>query len=230
MVHASAVDRRNGRSGRRARVVVTILLALAGAVVGCDDSASSSADPVRDVGSPWQAVPFRIPDETLQAAIRSCRPPGGGVIPLASTLVLADVRGGDRIVLLYVGPRVESYTCLAVRLADGTYAMASTAGGDRRSPEGPLTPVEIRPEPTETEAAGAANGQSATTVSIATGRIGKAIAALDVVLASGVTIRTTAANGWYSAWWPTGDRLVGYQVRSRDGSPLGSPVIPSRGA
>jgi hypothetical protein len=228
MVHASAVDRRNGQRGRRVLVVATIVVTFAAAVVGCDDSASSSDAARLDVGSPWQARPFRVPDATLQGAIRACHTSQAAIIPLASTLVLADIRGGDRIVLLYVGPRVESYTCSAVRLANGTYAMASAAGGNRRSAEGPLAAGEVRPEPVDTEADDPANGQPAATISIATGRIGKAIAGLDLLLASGSTIQTTAVNGWYTAWWPMGDGLVGYQVRARDGGPVGTPLLPSK--
>jgi hypothetical protein len=176
---------------------------------------------------PWQAQPFPVPEDTLQAAVRGCRAPNGGLIPLASTLILADIRGGDRIVLLYVGPRVESYTCVAVQSVNGRFEMGSTAGGDRRSPDGPLVPGEVRPEPIQAVGTDPANGRQATTISIATGRIGKAIAGLDLLLGSGTTIRTTSGNGWYAAWWPTDDPVAGYQARSLDGSPYGTPIIPS---
>jgi hypothetical protein len=227
MVHASAVERRNAGSRLGRLTVAAISLALAALIVGCDDAPVASADPVRDVGAPWQAGPFRIADDTLQAAVRACRPPDGGLIPLASTLVLADVRGGNRIVLLYVGPRVESYTCLALGSTGGSFDMGPTTGGDRRSAEGPLTPSEIRPEPIVPILFDAAPGGTGSQMSIATGRIGKGIEAIDLLLGSGTSVRASTANGWYAAWWPTADQVVGYQPRALDGSPIGTEVPPS---
>ena len=230
MVHAWAVDRRKTPRGLGWLAIAAIALSLTGVVVACDDSASAPVDPVRDVTSPWQSGPFRVADDTLQAAIRACRPPNPGLIPTASTLVVADVRGGDRVVLLYVGPRVESYTCLALRSGNGTFDMGPTSGGDRRSAEGPLAPAEIRPEAITPVLLAATDGQPAGSMSIATGRIGKGIAGLDLLLRSGTTVRASASGGWYAAWWPSGDQVVAYQPRALDGSAIGTPVAPSAAA
>jgi hypothetical protein len=69
---------------------------------------------------------------------------------------------------------------------------------------------------------GAVGGNGNTTSTI-TGRVGPGVAAVDVVFSSGSRVRATTANGWFVAWWPSGDGHVTVQGLDANGQPLGAP-------
>ena len=216
---------------RRALAGISALLALATLAVGCDEDAGGRGHGP-DLESTWMAQPIQVGSEIAGAADRACRANDAGLIPLTSTAVVADVRGGGRIAVVFSGPREQVFLCLLVASNDGTMSWSTGWGGSRHSAEGPLSRGEIRPE--EPQAAGAdpassaagggaadSAGGSAGAITTATGRVGRLVAAADLMLASGLRVRATTAAGWYAAWWPSDDRVAGYQAIDASGQPLG---------
>jgi hypothetical protein len=53
------------------------------------------------------------------------------------------------------------------------------------------------------------------------------VAAVQIVVA-GRPIAATVGNGWFSAWWPTGDPIAQLTAIGIDGRPLPQSVPPIR--
>ena len=58
------------------------------------------------------------------------------------------------------------------------------------------------------------------TLSSVSGRAGANVAAVDIVLVPGTHVWATLANGWFAAWWPTGDGIMKVQPFDAIGTPL----------
>jgi hypothetical protein len=207
--------------GRRLRVTasVSIVLAIAGVAGGCGEDAPTDRG-VTALQSAWLAQPIPVGDDLVQAAVRTCRANDSGLIPLTSTAVLADVRGGGRIAVVFSGPREQVFLCLLRATTDGKLSWSSGWGGDRHSAEGPLAVGEVRPEEPQPARVDAASG-IAQPILTATGRVGRGVAGVDLILGSGARVRATTAAGWYAAWWPNDIGVTGYQALNSAGTPLG---------
>jgi hypothetical protein len=207
--------------GRRVRLAacVSIALAMAGVVAGCGEE-TPAAGGITALQSAWLAQPIPVGTEIVQAAVRTCRANDSGLIPLTSTAVLADVRGGGRIAVVFSGPREQVFLCLLDATADGKLSWSSGWGGDRHSAEGPLAVGEVRPEEPQPARVDAASG-IAEPILTATGRVGRGVAGVDLILGSGERVRATTAAGWYAAWWPNDIGVTGYQALNGAGAPLG---------
>ena len=207
--------------GRRVRRMasVSIALAIAGVAGGCGEEVATGPG-VAALKAAWVAQPIPVGDDVVQAAVRTCRANDSGLIPLTSTAVLADVRGGGRIAVVFSGPREQVFLCLLDATTDGKLSWASGWGGDRHSAEGPLAVGEVRPEEPQPARVDAASG-IAQPILTATGRVGRGVAGVDLILGSGARVRATTAGGWYAAWWPNDIGVTGYQALTSAGTPLG---------
>jgi len=198
--------------------VLSAGLAVATVVVACGDEAATDSGGVLQAS--WLARPVPVGPDVVRAAVRTCRASDGGSIPLTSTAVLADVRGGHRIAVVFSGPREQVFLCLLEVSTNGSLSWSAGWGGDRHSAEGPLAAGEVRPEEPQPARVDAASG-IAEPILTATGRVGRAVAGVDLILGSGARVRATTAAGWYAAWWPSDVGVTGYQALDASSAPLG---------
>jgi hypothetical protein len=187
-------------------------------VAGCDSSPAPS-DAGLAIGDPsvaWRPQPFRVAGPILAAAIASCQKGG---IPLEARPVLADARGLDRITLLFESAdRTTSASCSTLRSADATWQSTGSSVASGSQPED-LPGADDVAVGIESEGGDTVNGLTAPGRTIALGRVGIHVAAVQVVVA-GRPIAATVGNGWFSAWWPTGDRITQVTAIGGDGQPL----------
>jgi hypothetical protein len=205
---------------------VLIAIALAAAfVAGCDSSQPVDAGPV--IGDPsvaWQAQPFRLAEPVLAAAIASCRPMQ---LPAQARPVLVDARGADWATIVYESiDRKTQASCSTRRSGDGTWlASGGSAGSGDEAPPVPAAGV-VEQNGVQTEGGDTLNGLTAATRSIAVGRVGANVAGVQLVVA-GRPITATVGNGWFSAWWPTGDIVTQWTAIGADGQAISqAPPIP----
>jgi hypothetical protein len=147
------------------------------------------------------------------------------VVRAGASVVLADVRGANRIDILFVGPGSAWSSCTAVPTTDGQFQFSS--GGSASNDMlvfASLLPGEVRLGAYGSEGAQSADGLTAVTTTSATGRVGAGVAGVDLLLASGLHVQASTANGWFAAWWPTGDRIVRIQAVGENGQPIGPPT------
>jgi hypothetical protein len=206
----------------RLHVVVLIsgVVTVASILTACSEEPAPDGGVVSAFQSTWLAQPIAVSTDVVQAAVRTCRANGAGSIPLTSTAVVADARGGGRIAVVFSGPREQVFLCLLTAAADGTFTWSAGWGGDRHSAEGPLAAGEVRPEEPQPARVDAASG-IAEPILTATGRVGRSVAGVDLILGSGERVRATTATGWYAAWWPSDVGVTGYQALDGSGTPFG---------
>lgn len=212
---------------RRRLVVVLGLVTVLGIAAACDEPiAEATGLPVNDVGVPWQAQPFRVRDDVLLAAVQGCRKAMANFMPADARMALADTRGSSRVSLIFV-TATERFTCMAMAGLDGGFDATSASGG----PLGPgeneaLGPGQIRPGPLSTEGGVVeVNGQTQA-ISTIDGQVGAGVASVDILLASGPHVQATTGNGWFAAWWPSGDAVVVVQAFDATGQALGRAGTP----
>jgi hypothetical protein len=187
------------------RTIPTWLLTLAMAVVvagGCDDAAEQIPPQIHDLAEPWQAAPFLVDPTIVAAAERVCRDPDPGMLPDPTMqLVLADTRGGNFAYLMFANG-INDGECSVERQADGSF-IARGGGGSMGGLRAALPANGLEFGGTGSQSGSGGPGQPEDTKSYTTGRVGAAIATVEVVLSDGSSLRATVANGWFAAWWPT---------------------------
>jgi hypothetical protein len=191
-------------------------------LAGCDSTEAPGERvlPIRDPSVPWQAEPFAVAAPVLAAAIASCQQGG---IPAEARPVLADARGQDRIVVLFESAdRKTNASCSTLRSSDGTWQ--STSSGVTQESEARPLPAAGRVEMPSvgTEGGDTINGLTALTRTMAIGRAGAGVAGVQFIVA-GRPIAASVGNGWFAAWWPTGDPVTQLTALGADGQPLPSP-------
>jgi hypothetical protein len=67
-----------------------------------------------------------------------------------------------------------------------------------------------------------APGQPVDTRSFASGRVGTGVAVVEIVLGSNRSLQASLNDGWFAAWWPTGDDVKVVRGYDRGGSVIGS--------
>lgn len=206
----------------RPRLVAVIsgVVAAASLLAACGEAPAPVSGSGSAFQSTWLAQPIAMGHDVVQAAVRTCRANGAGSIPLTSTAVVADARGGGRIAVVFSGPREQVFLCLLTAATNGTLTWSAGWGGDRHSAEGPLAAGEVRPEEPQPARVDAASG-IAEPILTATGRVGRSVAGVDLILGSGARVRATTAAGWYAAWWPSDVGVTGYQALDGSGMPFG---------
>jgi len=211
-MHPSAMHRRIGSEAPLALAVAVI--------VGCGaDAGPPSAQPIEALGGPWQALPFAVGDEVIQAAVLPCLGQHPAVLPPGATLSLADVRGGGRIDLFFVASGDLTATCTVSWSGAEGFALLGGGPGSEPPPPGPGK-IEMRSSSTAQESG--PNGEPLAVITAISGRVGAGVAGVDVRLGPKV-IRASTANTWFAAWWPRGDLNLSLQPLGPDGLPLGPP-------
>lgn len=202
-----------------AHLAATVLAGFA--LVACAGEADPepSPEPVHAIDEPWQAAPFRIGETILGLAVTTCR--ADGALP-ALPLAVADARGGGQVTLLFADPSSE-YECTVAGRPDGSLEFKGGGGG----PSG----LNQLPDPGVAQVSGTSTigtiggpgggGANTGASSAVSGRVGAAVAAVDVILPDGRRIRASTANGWFSAWWPSDQTTIQVQAIGADGLPLG---------
>jgi hypothetical protein len=174
--------------------------------MGCGDSSESSL-PVAglaELSGPYVGEPFRAFDQALlQKAEDACATMNSDA---SLELVLADGRGGGRLLLIYDGPNGASAECVTTVEANGNVVAegAGTSSGGQDVPG----PRDIRPM-----SGGSSGGPGAW--SYLHGRVGSEISRVILELADGSHVTASLSNGRFAAWWP-GDqseaRFLGYDA------------------
>jgi hypothetical protein len=214
-MHAGTVERRSSLFGP------TLVVAMFTALAGCGAEAERpTAEPSHDLGEPWQSHPFAIAREIVDEALQACRTIAPEGIAPNALIVLVDVRGANRIDLLLAAPGGRTTRrCTAVRSPAGTFDVTAAATDDQF---GPAEPGKVLVGSFTTAASIGPDGIVAETGYI-NGVAGLGVERVDVILARGDTIEAATANGWFSAWWPSGESDVLVQAFGPDAQPLGPP-------
>jgi hypothetical protein len=176
-------------------------------ITGCGESAESSlaVAGVAEIAGPYQAEPYRAFDQALVQKLEDeC---AASVADGRLQLVLADGRGGGRILLVYGGPDNTSGECFASIDANGAVLVegsgtASSSGADLPGA------LEVRPR-----SGGSSSGPWS--YGYLSGVAGSDIGRVVIELADGTAITASTGGGNFAAWWP-GDaqpkRVLGYDA------------------
>lgn len=176
------------------RHAVAAIVVLAACLGGCGESTASSL-PVAGVAQmtgPYLAEPYEAFDRALLHSVEGpCAQSVGGA---GFDLVLADGRGGGRLVLIYSGPNGTSAECFATIDDGGDVEVESTG---ETSGGGVVLPGEhdVRPM------SGGSSGDPGAW-SYIQGRVGPGISRVAIELADGTWITASTGGGHFAAWWP----------------------------
>ena len=177
---------------RGALVLVGSLLL--GACGGGEESTLPVAG-VAELQAPYQTEPYRAFDENLIRLVeQECADSFRGALRVEPTLVLADGRGGDRIMLLYGAGPGETAECLVRIDANGAPSVdgaGSSSGGD---------PTQLGPLELQASSGGSASGVNSW--SYLHGLIGSDVGGVVIALADGTSITASVGGGRFAAWWP----------------------------
>jgi hypothetical protein len=184
-----AADRRVVRRGA--------LVLAASLLLGACGSGEESTLPVAGVAelqAPYMTEPYRAFDENLIRSVEeACAESLRGAFRVQPTLVLADGRGGDRLMLLYGAGPGETAECL-VRIDANGAPTVDSAGSSGTGPA-QLGPLEL-----QASAGGSASGVDSW--SYLHGLIGSDIGGVVIALADGTSITASVGGGRFVAWWP----------------------------
>jgi hypothetical protein len=186
---------------------LSLAFAVATLVAGCGESAESSMPVagVTEIAGPYQAQPYRAFDQALVQKLEDeC---ATSVADGRLELVLADGRGGGRVLLVYGGPDNMSGECFASIDANGAVLVegsgtASSSGADLPGA------LEVRPR-----SGGSSSGPGA--YGYLSGAAGSDIGRIVIELADGTAITASTGGGNFAAWWPgeaQPKRILGYDT------------------
>jgi hypothetical protein len=215
MMHAPAMHR---RSAVPAVIGIVLFLVVAGCA-GDPEPDDPSGVPIRDPNVAWQPTPFRLADPVLAGAVAACR--GFGKFPAGGQPVLVDARGGGRITVLFVAPNNTTGSCSVAANSSGSFTVRSAGMSSGTLAAPALGPNAIEDGGITTEGGESMNGLTAPAYSTLSGRVGSAVTGVELEVA-GRPITATVGNGWFSAWWPTGDAPTRMIAIGADGQPLPS--------
>ena len=174
-------------------------LALAAALLlaACASSEESTL-PVAGVAEllgSYQTEPYRAFDETLIRSLEEeCATSLGGGLAAQPELLLADGRGGGRVMLVYATAAGDTAECVAKLDANGT-ASVDTAGSSSGGGPALPGPLEIF-----ASSGGSASGEDSW--SYLHGNVGSEIGGVVIGLADGTNITASLGGGRFAAWWP----------------------------
>jgi hypothetical protein len=182
--------------------VMTIFLA-ASIVTACGESAPDPVGPpvariatLAELRGAWQAAPFALDPQILGRVEQACR--RDMEVPAGGRLAIVDVRGAAVVTVRITGVMAS---CDALEItADGQVTGAgsgSSGGAERLAPLGPAELVGV-------ERTIVGGGDLKVEGWSVHGRVGGAIAAVEVVPRNGAPVIATLMNGWFAAWWPAG--------------------------
>jgi hypothetical protein len=203
------------RTGPRIAIALAWIVVLA----GCGEGPPPAEAGPRDIGGPWQAEPFAIDQGLLPAAAAVCRKNLGMPAAPMPPLAVVDARGADVLELVFVG-RGEIDECRVRRVNGG---FMSEGGGGSTGGDQAALPANVAM--VDSIGTMSAAGAQQSDISTAVGRFGPGVSGVDLLFKSGKRIRASSANGWFVAWWPTGETDVLALALGPDGRASGDPPL-----
>jgi hypothetical protein len=165
---------------------------------GCGESSESllAVAGIEEILGPYQTEPYQAYDPGMLEALGEECAGIIGDIGSAYRLVLADGRGGGRLMLLYAS-RNGSAECFG-RFDSGGRPLAD--GGGTSTRDGPPVPLGTSELRAESGGGGSSDGGDAW--AYLHGNAGSDIARVVLELADGTAITASLAGGRFAAWWP----------------------------
>jgi hypothetical protein len=185
----------------------TIALIATMLVGGCGDSSEPAlaVAGVDEILGPYRTEPYRAYDPAmLEAFENECLGMLGG-LDTQYELVLADGRGGGRLMLLYTGPDGGSAECFG-RFDDTGQPTSDGGGTSSGGVEPPLDGLELRPG-----SSGGGTSENGEEWSYVHGSAGPGIRGVVIEVGDGARITASLAAGTFGAWWPGGQGPVRIQ-------------------
>jgi hypothetical protein len=178
-------------------------------VVGCGGSEESTLPVagVTELLGPYQTEPYRAFDQGLiQDAQAECADSLQGALTVQPQLILADGRGGSRLMLIYGGAGGDTAECVVLIDPNGIPTVdgaGSSTGSD---------PVQLGPLEIAASSGGSASGEESW--SYLHGNVGSEIGGVLIQLADGTNITASLGGGRFAAWWP--GEVVATRIRGFD--------------
>jgi hypothetical protein len=194
------------------------VLAVACLAAGCGTFAVEPVAKLEDVRGPWRPAPLAIDQATIAAAGDVCqdaRKVGGPDMAPLDQLAVVDARGSGRLTLLYAGAGRSFMQCDLRVDARGELSMA---GGWSQNEAG-LDLLLAQDDVTIVQSGGVLG--DAGLASYASGRIGPAVAGVQLVFIDGSVVRASIGGGWFTAWWPTDEMAFVVQAFDATGAKIG---------
>jgi hypothetical protein len=188
------------------------------AVAGCGTFAVERVATLDDIRGPWRPAPLAMDNATIAAAEDACRDArkvGGPDMAPLDQLVVVDARGSGRLTLLYAGAGRSFMQC---ELRVDARGELSTVGGWSQNQAGPDL-LLAQDDVTIVQSGGVLG--DAGLASYASGRIGPAVAGVQLVFIDGSVVRASIGGGWFTAWWPTAEMAFVVQAFDATGAKIG---------
>jgi hypothetical protein len=211
MMHRLAMRRPIG-------AILAAAFALAVVAVGCGTFAFEPVATLDDIRGPWRPAPLAMDNATIAAAGDACqdaRKVGGPDMAPLDQLVVADARGSGRLTLLYAGAGRSFMQCELRVDARGELSMIGGWSQNEAGPELLLAQDDVR-----IVQSGGVLGDAGL-ASYANGRIGPAVARVQLVFIDGSVVRASIGGGWFTAWWPTDEMAFVVQAFDATGNKIG---------
>jgi hypothetical protein len=187
----------------RVTVGLGIRLALLGSVAACGAAAPEAGGV--DLHQAWSEFPIVVTDSVIDEGLKVCRRESGFNLERAR-VTSADARGEGRINLVLVGP--SGATRCGLHASSG--GLSFSDGGEMLDlPHESATelPGAARLRGVDTSSETQVDGAT-TSRTVAVGQAPTTIVAVDVVLEGGRRVRAAVNYGWFSAWWPTDEKVM----------------------
>ena len=188
-------------------LAAVLLLAACG---GTEESTLPVAG-VDELLGPYQTEPYRAFDEDLIRSVgEECALSLREAFNAQPQLVLADGRGGGRLMLIYGEADGDTAECLVKIDPNGTPTVDSSGFSSGAGPNQP-GPLEIF-----ASSGGSASGVESS--SYLHGAVGSEIGGVVINLADGTTITASVGGGRFAAWWPgeaQPNRILGFDNGGR---------------
>lgn len=158
-----------------------------------------------DLFQPWSASPLPVDVAVAEQAVAVCRLESGFDLK-GARVATVDMRGEGRIDLVLVLPAGTTRCGLLGSTGSLDYADGGEMADLPRDP-GAVVPGAARLRSvdrfSDTPFGGATSSRT-----VAVGEAPAGVAAVDLVLAGRGRVRAALNNGWFSAWWPTDEKVV----------------------
>ena len=165
---------------------------------------------VDELLGPFQTEPYQAFDEGLIRSVgEQCAVSLRGAFNAQPALLLADGRGGGRIMLIYGEADGDTAECFAKLDPNGTPSVDGSGFSSGAGPAQP-GPLEIFPS-----SGGSASGEDST--SYLHGSVGSEIGRVVIALSDGTNLTASVGGGRFAAWWPGEAQPTRLRGFDRDG-------------
>jgi hypothetical protein len=177
------------------RGALALAAALSLAACGSSEESTLPVAGVAELLGSYQSEPYRAFDETLIRSLEEeCATSLEGGLAVQPELVLADGRGGGRVMLVYATAAGDTAECVAKLDANGTASVDSAGSSSGGGP--------ALPGPLEIFASSGGSASGADSWSYLHGNVGSEIGSVVIGLADGTNITASLGGGRFAAWWP----------------------------